>query len=93
MQQRKTNVHECFNQLDYFDEKNNKIQFCLTYPGGVCCGHQVPGSGRRTAHGVVPGSGCGIGGLGASHDIKRLGDGYQEAITKIELTIYFHEFS
>ena len=56
------------------------LKFSYLYPGGVCCGHQVPGFGRWTAHGVVP-SGGGIGGLGASHDIKRLGDGYPEAIT------------
>ena len=56
------------------------LKFSYLYPGGVCCSYQVPEVGCWTARGVVPGGG-GIGGLGVSQDIKRLGDGYQEAIT------------
>ena len=44
----------------------------------------APGSGYGAFPGQTftpGGGGGGIGGLGASHDIKRLGDGYQEAIT------------
>ena len=67
-----------FTEAEFGVLKFALLKFSYLYPGGVCCGHQVPRFGRWTARGVVPGGG---GGLGASHDIKRLGDGYQEAIT------------
>ena len=70
-----------FTEAEFGVLKFALLKFSYLYPGGVCCGHQVPRFGRWTARGVVSGGGGGIGGLGASHDIKRLGDGYQEAIT------------